>query len=538
MRTHWGPTDSRHWIPPVRGYSLPNRCLPYILVFYHNSLACPADGTQLGKLSQPCTTCPRSVNDRALPTCERWGGVPMLSEESPTRPESELTDRHVSWLFAAELAIYEADLAWQSELADGDVQEALRWLTDQLLSSHTLPRPTFEGIGGHGELALRQKMRPWQLIASRLIANWEATSAGSPLPPNDDLAVVLREIGVSVQAWTRGPGSRGYLAHVREFLRRGGIHVELLDEAGAPMSTRGVSLDDRPLDEVSEWLLHHPEDDEAFQVFARRAIQRTTEGRGAEVIALGRALADRTQDRFVRSRMLWLVGWSFLEEGQVDRALEALTEATTIDPDFLGAWRVQAEAHIAAGRADQAVADLERALELHPEDEQSYELLAHVHRERGDETSERAVLERRADALPRSLVAQYELASFLERCDSQEEAGRAWHRLRTLSPAPDASFLDWAIWTRVQVQSGRTKRAYKRLERVWQRDSEAHWWAPWLLAVLLEASGDSTRAKEAIERIRHIPGDWRLVAEQGRSILAELLPAQSDLNHWLGPSDP
>ena len=107
----------------------------------------------------------------------------------------------VPFLFRAELAIHEADVARQGELLDGDVRDALRWMLGVLAAEDTIARLQTGLIGMEGQWLVRRDVKPCDLIVSRIAFNWQTQSASSWVPANDDLAGVLREVLKSLDVW-------------------------------------------------------------------------------------------------------------------------------------------------------------------------------------------------------------------------------------------------------------------------------------------------------------------------------------------------
>jgi len=71
-----------------------------------------------------------------------------------------------------------------------------------------------------------------------------------------------------------------------------------------------------------------------------------------------------------------VLGYLSLEEGDVDRALEAFELNVELHPDAWNAHDSLGEAYLAAGDTTRAVASYERALELNPRNDHAREVLA------------------------------------------------------------------------------------------------------------------------------------------------------------------
>jgi tetratricopeptide (TPR) repeat protein len=390
-------------------------------------------------------------------------------------------------------------------------------------------------IGTEGQWLVRRDVKPRDLIVSRIAFNWQTQSASSWAPANADLSGVLREVLKSMDVWSRGPQSRGYLAYLRDFLEQGGLQVSLLDENGVPLSSQGSSLDDQSLNELGDAWIVRPDDVETWEAFVGRVIRHAAERDYESVIRVCQALLAQAKEEPDRARLLWILGWTYQESGDMRHAARTLAQATDSDPSLAQAWRSRGLAHLAAGDVEAALVALERALALDPEDERSYEIVLEIHRRADDAEAERAVLARRADAMPYSLLARYDLATALGRAGEQAQADQIMRRLRSSSPEYGAPFADWAVWTRLQVEGRRGKRVHRRLQRAWLRDSEWHWWAPWLEAAAFEAVGDPDGVTRMVRRMSETAKDWQEIREEAVSILGDLLPADSALLGWLQP---
>jgi tetratricopeptide (TPR) repeat protein len=432
---------------------------------------------------------------------------------------------------AAELGIHEADLAWQSELIDSDVFGALRWLINELARGR-LPFRDLDAGDWALKLVTGGGTKPQDLIVSRILANWERESAGLGGLANAELVSVLRQVERSVRVWTRSADSRGYLACLRGFLHERGLQIDLVDAEGHSVAVRGTRPDDVSLGELGDWWLDRPQDEELFEAFSLRVVRQMSEGRSVTAARTCAELLDRASQAGMRARLLWLAGMVHYHRGDLEPAEAKFGLATEADPAFLRAWRSLGATRIERGHLGAAANAFEQALALDSQDGWSYELMADAYGRAEDPDAGLIWLRRWVEAAPRSLYARHRLTLGLELAGESAEAGQTRRRLVSSSPSPDADFVDWAAWTRAQIGGGKGKRAGRLLQRAWSRAAEAHWWALWLQAVVLEAQGRVDAASRMAARARETAGDWAEIRDRAHEILDDLVAADSGL--WDG----
>ncbi len=82
-------------------------------------------------------------------------------------------------------------------------------------------------------------------------------------------------------------------------------------------------------------------------------------GTDTDRIASFKAMLQRGQD----SEMLrYTLGSACLDAGQLTEAIEHLTQAVTLKPDYTAAWKLLGRAHVAAGDPTAAIKAFDRGL--------------------------------------------------------------------------------------------------------------------------------------------------------------------------------
>lgn len=114
-----------------------------------------------------------------------------------------------------------------------------------------------------------------------------------------------------------------------------------------------------------------------------QALQAAPDGQSAAV------LEDRIQQSWLRAgspavTLLIGKGLRLLQAGESEGAVEAFTDAITLQPDAAEAWHQRAIARYRAGDARGAVHDLEETLRLQPRDFSAFRTLADIAEARGD----------------------------------------------------------------------------------------------------------------------------------------------------------
>ena len=143
----------------------------------------------------------------------------MSKHKSRPSGKNYRSEEYVVFILNAEVAVQEATLIAPS-IRDGDVTNALNRLLRWLETNSDLPYiPVGEVKDGVLTVDV-DKVNPNDLIAARIVNNWHIAMNEYGERSNADLAGCLRVILDSIQTWTRGPKSRGYLAYAAEFLKK------------------------------------------------------------------------------------------------------------------------------------------------------------------------------------------------------------------------------------------------------------------------------------------------------------------------------
>ena len=100
------------------------------------------------------------------------------------------------------------------------------------------------------------------------------------------------------------------------------------------------------------------------------------------------------------NRLRVLRGQVYAKSGQLNRALDDLTDAITLDGADVNAWYVRGWVHALCGRADAALSDVTKAIELEPNSPNSYELRAHILRYRGEKCAQMKTILKRNNCEP------------------------------------------------------------------------------------------------------------------------------------------
>jgi tetratricopeptide (TPR) repeat protein len=454
-------------------------------------------------------------------------------KKAPVRKSSRATaayrsEEYVMFIAHAEIGICEA-WAMQPALTDGDVETSLRWLIKELERSRDLPElESFnDGVDDDGTLHL-DKVSRRDLIAFRILEQWYRAALEHGARSNRDLAGCLRVILESMDAWTRGPASRGYLAYVRDFVTNQlGVHIEMVSESGERFSPldeiprleegRGVDLDVDPLSKVGDYLLEHPQDEEAQQAFVYRVMalisRRETEG----LLDLCQKLLNKARNKELRSVFLLALGQLQRHEVNPERSIHTLRRAVTADPGYLAGWIALGDAYCVNEQFRDAIHAYQTALEMAPDHQPIYERLALACRAAGDNQAAVTVLRRQVSQFPQLLAPRYDLVQALRQYGEAEPeaeiAPDSWLKklfsrpqspaamaeqemesARTASPNSRWQFTDWAVYVRLRLEEDAPDEALFQLQKAREQGTADSNEMMLLTAVTLEAAG---RTKEA-----------------------------------------
>jgi Flp pilus assembly protein TadD len=90
------------------------------------------------------------------------------------------------------------------------------------------------------------------------------------------------------------------------------------------------------------------------------------------------------------------LGVGYLDNGELDMALLAFTQAIRLDPQMAQAYNGRAVVHALRGELDKAIADSEESLRLDPDDPEFYKTRGYIYDRLGDEEKSQADLGRAA----------------------------------------------------------------------------------------------------------------------------------------------
>lgn len=444
-------------------------------------------------------------------------------------------EEYVLFILNAEIAIQEAALLAPS-IRDGDVTNALNRLLQWLETNTDLPDIPVGEVKDGVMTIDPAKANPNDLIAARVVNNWQIAMDEYGERSNADLAGCLRVLLDSIYSWTRGPKSRGYLAYAAEFLKKGGVEMKLVpsDETGNPIADAVAALpeslpdlDHLSLQDLTARWIEHPSDDEVFDVFLNRSIYYLVSDRGEELIAHITPLVAQAKNDLQRAQMLWVLGRAHLKLEQGLAAVDALRRAVNLAPQFIEAWMALAEAYPTIGSPRAAAHAWEQARALDRKRIEIYPPLAETYRALGDVASEIATWERFVATAGRSLLAHYALAQAYRRVKRDAAATRELARVRKMEPASRASPADWAVWLRMQIETGRIGQTAPALERAQRRDRETHWFIPLLSLAAAEVRGDANVAQIALSEIESQNEPWDAPRRAIEPILRDVLPPTS-----------
>jgi tetratricopeptide (TPR) repeat protein len=454
-------------------------------------------------------------------------------KKAPVRRSSRATaayrsEEYVMFIAHAEIGICEA-WAMQPALTDGDVETSLRWLIKELERSRDLPElESFnDGVDDDGTLHL-DKVSRRDLIAFRILEQWYRAALEHGDRSNRDLAGCLRVILESMDAWTRGPASRGYLAYVRDFVtNQFGVKIEMVSESGERLSPldevprldegRGVDLDVDPLSKVGDYLLENPQDEEAQQAFVYRVMalisRRETEG----LLDLCQKLLNKARNKELRSVFLLAMGQLQRHEVDTERSIHTLRRAVTADPGYLAGWIALGDAYCVNEQFRDAILVYQTAVGMAPDHLPTYERLVKACQAAGDDETAVAVLRRQVSQFPKLLAPRYDLAQALARHGAADPeavvkpegwlnklfggtrspaspAEQEMASARTASPNSRWQFADWTVYVRLRLEEDAPDEALFQLQKAREQERADSNEMMLLTVVTLETAG---RTKEA-----------------------------------------
>jgi len=472
------------------------------------------------------------------------------------------SEEYVMYIAHTEIGISEAWLMRPS-LTDGIIESTLRWLAGQLERSKEWPElETFSAADEEETLALVQ-VSDRDLIAWCVLRHLNGVLVEHGQRSNRDLAGCLRVVLESIDVWTRGPASRGYLAYNRDFVaNKLGVQMQLVSEEGEVLSAldedpvlldgeRGIDLDVDSLAKVGDYLLAHPNDEEAQQAFAYRIMALIARGETDGLVKLCAKLVNEARNKELQSVFLFALGQLQKHEADAEQSIQTLRRAVTADPDYLAGWIALGDAYRADEQFHEAIHAYQAALDIDPDHMPSYDRVVASCRTVGD--LDTAVKARRSQVsrFPHLLAPRYNLAQLLYEQAQDEPAAaetdgrwldkllgrpqtaaekleREIDLLRQRKPVADWHFDDWAVWVRLRLEKEAYDEALYELQK--QREEQPHDSDGILLltAVTLEAAG---RTKEAAVL-------WEDLSPSGPALAYYYTIVQERLGHLLPDNSP
>jgi hypothetical protein len=251
----------------------------------------------------------------------------MSKHKSQPSGKKYRAEEYVMFILNAEIGIQEAAMLAPS-IRDGEVANALNRLVQWLETNSGLPNIRVGEVKDNTLMIVSDKVNPSDLIAARIVNNWHIAMEDHGERTNADLAGCLRVVLDSLRTWTRGPKSRGYLAYAAEFLKKGGVEMQLVpsDETGKPITDSAAALPESPLDldhlslqDLTARWIEQPVNDDVLDAFVHRARYYLASDRGEELIAHLTPLVTQTKDDTQRAQMLWVLGRAHLKLGRGGR---------------------------------------------------------------------------------------------------------------------------------------------------------------------------------------------------------------------------
>jgi tetratricopeptide (TPR) repeat protein len=438
------------------------------------------------------------------------------------------SQEYVMYVGHTEIGICEAWMI-RASLTDGSVESTLRWLASQLERSNDWPE--LEGIlaAEDNKSIDLDKISDRDLIAWRVLSHVANAQREHGDINNRDLAGCLRVVLQSIDAWTRGPTSRGYLVYARDFVtNKLGVQMQLVNEAGDVVTAldevdeeeraRSIDLDADPLAKVGEYLRQQPNDEAAQQAFAYRIMTRIACGETEGLIDLCTTLLDKTRHKKLRSIFLFALGRLQQDAGDCEQTVQTLRQAVTADPDYLPAWLALGDAYQAAEQFREAVHAYNTALDSAPDHMPTYDRLVTACQAAGDLETAVEIRQRQTSQFPRLLAPRYDLAQLWHEQAQNEPAAAtktegSWldklvgrHRtpskkyeqemkqLHRHTPRSDWQFDDWAVWVRLRLKEEAYDDALFAIQKQREEWPNSNDEMLLLTAVTLEAAGRSQEA--------------------------------------------
>jgi tetratricopeptide (TPR) repeat protein len=144
-----------------------------------------------------------------------------------------------------------------------------------------------------------------------------------------------------------------------------------------------------------------------------------------------------------------------LEEGDVERANEALRRAVERHPDDASLLIDLGHLAFVRGETAEAVSHFERALELEPENPDALRALSSIHRRSGNAEEALSAAQRLSDAQAEEVLAALEVADLALELGRLDEAEAAFRRLASADDDPDHAV--YALHGLIEVEMRRER---------------------------------------------------------------------------------
>lgn len=140
------------------------------------------------------------------------------------------------------------------------------------------------------------------------------------------------------------------------------------------------------------------------------------------------------------SQLYGMLGYSYAQTDQNDKAIEVYEKALAQEPDNTNLRRYYAEALLSAGKNDAARAELQKVLKSEPEDGLSYKRLAMLDREEGRFDEARDELEKAKALSPDDLEVPYQQALLESTVGNDDKAVEVLKELLKQSERPGGQY--------------------------------------------------------------------------------------------------
>ncbi|MFQ5567437.1 MAG: adenylate/guanylate cyclase domain-containing protein [Paracoccaceae bacterium] len=213
-------------------------------------------------------------------------------------------------------------------------------------------------------------------------------------------------------------------------------------------------------------------------------------------------------------RGLWQI-WEYGHEGQ-RKAVELLTRATELDPNFSTAYAYLCYAHYEAvvmGWAEDPAHELElgmaaarQALRIDDKDPVGYFAIGRIHMMQGDQDAAVGALETSIRLNPSFSQAHHGLGMALILAGRLDEARAAFEQVERLSPRDPILWATTVTHALADVLAGDTEAALTWVQKTMQQPRAAGYWPHAVNAAALVQAGRIDEAKDAVQTaLRELP---------------------------------